>query len=118
MKKIVICDDDTESINYMKKLLENYISARKAQCEILYYRSGKELLEAENIAIDTAVLDVEMDGINGIQTGYEVQKRYPDAILMITTAYMKYLDDGPSWDSIIKETFNEVMNVFSIISGL
>ena len=35
-----------------------------------------------------------MDGINGIQTGYEVQKRYPDAILMITTAYMKYLDDA------------------------
>lgn len=94
MKKIVVCDDDTESINYMKKLLENYISARKAQCEILYYKSGKELLEAENIAIDIAVLDVEMDGINGIQTGYEVQKRYPDAILMITTAYMKYLDDA------------------------
>ena len=94
MKKIVICDDDTESINYMKKLLENYISARKVQCEVHYYKSGKELLEAENIAIDIAVFDVQMDGINGIRTGYEVQKRYPDAILMITTAYMKYLDDA------------------------
>lgn len=94
MKKIVVCDDDTESIDYLKKLLDNYISARKAECEIIYYRSGKELIESENIAVDIAILDVEMDGINGIQTGYEIQKKYPNAVLMITTAFMRYLDDA------------------------
>ena len=94
MKKIVVCDDDTESIDYIKKLLENYISARKADCEICYYRSGKELLEAEKTNIDIAILDVEMDEINGIQTGYEIQRKYPDAVLMITTAFMQYLDDA------------------------
>lgn len=94
MKKIVVCDDDTESIDYLKKLLHNYISDRKADCEISYYQSGKKLFESENIAVDIAILDVEMDGINGIQTGYEIQRKYPDAVLMITTAFMQYLDEA------------------------
>ena len=82
MKKIVVCDDDTESIDYLKKLLHNYISDRKADCEICYYQSGKKLIESENIAVDIAILDVEMDGINGIQTGYEIQRKYPDAVFV------------------------------------
>lgn len=94
MKKIVVCDDDTKSITYIKKLLENYMTTRKVEGEIIYYRSGKELIESENIDIDIAILDVEMNGINGIQTGYEIQRRYPDAILIIITAFMRYLDDA------------------------
>ena len=94
MKTIIVCDDDIKSVEYLKSLIEEYVLDRKIQCDISFYRSGKELLEAENITIDIAVLDVEMDGLSGIQTGYEVLKRYPDATLMITTSFMRYLDDA------------------------
>lgn len=52
------------------------------------------MLLAENADIDVAILDVEMDKLNGIQTGYEILHRCPKAVLMITTSYMHYLDEA------------------------
>lgn len=110
MKRIVVCDDNAESITHIKSLLKQYITEKNKEAEILYYSSGKKMLEDDAILqkgyetdntplnnrkkIDIAILDVEMDRLSGIQTGYEIQKRYPDAVLIITTAYMRYLDDA------------------------
>lgn len=110
MKRIVVCDDNPESIAYIKALLQEYLSDNSKQAEILYYSSGEKMLEEDTILnrkyetdnvslserkkIDIAILDVEMANLSGIQSGYEIQKRYPDAAIMITTAYMRYLDDA------------------------
>ena len=94
MKRIVVCDDDIESTAYLRNLLDEYFSYRKVKCEVAYYKSGEELILNENSNIDVAILDVEMDKLNGIQTGYEILKRYPETTIMITTAFMHYLDDA------------------------
>ena len=94
MKKIVVCDDNIESTQYLRNLLNRYVFERNQQYEIKYYYSGEDLLLAENADIDVAILDVEMDKLNGIQTGYEILHRCPKAVLMITTSYMHYLDEA------------------------
>ena len=94
MKRIVVCDDDIESIQYLRNLLNRYVFERNQQYEIKYYYSGEDLLLAENADIDVAILDVEMDKLDGIQTGYEILRRCPKAVLMITTSYMHYLDEA------------------------
>lgn len=94
MTKIAVCDDDIESIDHLKQLINEYLSDKKIRCEVKYYRSSKELLESENKGIDIAILDIEMDGKNGIQTGYEIQRRCPDSVIIITTAFSQYLDDA------------------------
>ena len=94
MKRIIVCDDDMESIIYLQNLLDEYFFDRNVRCEVVYYKSGKELILAENSDIDVAILDVEMDKLNGIQTGYEILRRCPKAVLMITTSYMHYLDQA------------------------
>ena len=43
---------------------------------------------------DIAFLDIEMDGINGIEVGRELQKANPDLVLIYVTAYNHYLDDA------------------------
>ena len=86
MKRIVVCDDNTESTAYLRNLLDEYFSYRKVKCEVAYYKSGEELILTENSDIDVAILDVEMGKLNGIQTGYEVIRRCPESFLMITTS--------------------------------
>ena len=110
MKRIVVCDDNTESLKQLKLLLNEYFSDKKDIAEVLYYSSGEKMLDEDALRrknnneeitpvknqeqIDIAILDVEMKGLNGIQTGYEILKRYPEAVIMITTAFMRYLDDA------------------------
>lgn len=94
MKRIVVCDDNTESTAYLRNLLDEYFSYKKVKCEVAYYNSGEELILTENSDIDVAILDVEMDKLNGIQTGYEILRRCPESFLMITTSYMHYLDQA------------------------
>ncbi len=56
-------------------------------------------------------------------------KEYPDflgsksvglsllIIGLLLVAHINYVSDGATWDSIIKDSFNEVINVFSTVSG-
>jgi len=101
MKRIVICDDNDESRIQIKTLVKEYFDEKKQDVQILDYSSGKEMLESnintfddKRKMIDIAILDVEMDELNGIQTGYELLKHSPDTILIITTAFMRYLDEA------------------------
>ena len=57
------------------------------------FNSGEEIL-ASNTVFDIAFLDIEMDGINGIEVGRELQKANPDLVLIYVTAYNHYLDDA------------------------
>ena len=88
MKRIVVCDDDIESTAYLRNLLDEYFSYKKVKCEVAYYNSGEELILTENSDIDVAILDVQMDKLNGIQTGYEILRRCTKSLLMIKTSYM------------------------------
>lgn len=110
MKRIVVCDDEPESLKQTESFLNEYFADKKNIAEVLYYSSGEKMLEDDakmhinsnedtkscegREQIDIAILDVEMDKLSGIQTGHEIHKRYPEAILIITTAYMQYLDDA------------------------
>lgn len=55
---------------------------------------------ASDIRFDIAVLDVEMDNINGIKLGSELRKRNPHIILIYVTAYRKYLDDALNLNAV------------------
>lgn len=61
--------------------------------EYVVYESGELLLEREQ-RVDIAFLDVEMPGINGIQTGVELKKHNPYVKIFVVTAYPDYLDDA------------------------
>ena len=52
------------------------------------------LLADDHEKIDIAILDVEMDRLSGIETGYKILEKYPDAAIIIVTSYPTYLDDA------------------------
>lgn len=90
---IAICDDETEYANDIRVHLNQYSSEHGLTFDIYDFNSGEEIL-ASNTAFDIAFLDIEMDGINGIEVGRELQKANPDLVLIYVTAYNHYLDDA------------------------
>ena len=97
--RIVLCDDDKDVLNLLKKYLQEYFSSgRLAQPAYSEYMSGEELLRAESRGgmekVDIAFLDVEMLGLSGIHTGARLKKLYPKIKIFIVTCYPDYLDEA------------------------
>ena len=92
--KIVCCDDDINIGNQLKEYLQLYFESITAPFpEFCFFNSGEDLLKYTD-EIDIAFLDVEMLGLNGIQLGEELKRRYPNIIIFIVTSYPDYLDDA------------------------
>lgn len=92
--KIVCCDDDINIGNQLKEYLQLYFESITAPFpEFCFFNSGEDLLKCAD-EIDIAFLDVEMPGLNGIQLGEELKRRYPNIIIFIVTSYPDYLDDA------------------------
>lgn len=91
---ILICDDDKICVERMKEYVQDFFRDRKiADYKIYEYYSG-EAAARESDIIDIAFLDVEMDGINGIEVSKILRKNNKDIVVFIITSYMGYLDDA------------------------
>lgn len=71
MFKICICDDCAEDRMRLRKLIERIFSELGREYQLCEYVSGEKLYNAinadENISIDLLFLDIEMDGVNGLE---------------------------------------------------
>lgn len=92
--RIVCCDDDIKIGNQLKEYLQLYFTSITTPFpDFAFFSSGEELLK-DTGEMDIAFLDVEMPGLNGIQIGEELKRRYPNVIIFIVTSYPDYLDDA------------------------
>lgn len=86
MIKIAICDDESNILNNTKELIENY-----SQKEILIetYTNGEELLKS-NTNFDIIFLDIDMEGINGIETAKKIREYDKQVKIIYITNYTDY----------------------------
>lgn len=117
MFKIAICEDDKEQRNYIKKLIERCENSNVQ--EIKLFDSGEVLVSAyknkERFSI--IFLDMQMSGINGIQTAEIIRKIDKNTIIIIITAILEYAVLGYSvhaYDFILKpideDKFKRIFN--------
>ncbi len=83
---IAICDDE----NVICHQIEQLIKEQKTDCDIRKFLSGEELLREEN-GFDLIFLDIQMEGINGIETARRLQKKQGEAILIFVTGLKEYV---------------------------
>lgn len=92
--KIAICDDDAIQV----ELTKNFIKNSSIDLGIKYFtaNSGEELLGMEQFIedFDIIFLDIEMTGLNGIETAREVRKNNTDAIIVFITGFKDYALDA------------------------
>ena len=79
-KCILVVDDDAMNLRRTKIILEK-------QYVVILAESGEKALEKlENNKIDLVLLDIEMSGMNGIETFEHMKGRYDDIPVIFLTA--------------------------------
>lgn len=91
--KIVICDDNLNTISEIKEMLNEYSAVRNISLEISAFDNGNAVLDS-NENYNIAILDVEMPDMNGIALGQELRKRNKQIVLIYLTAHSQYLDSA------------------------
>ena len=67
---IAVCDDE----NIIREQIKNLIEKQALNHILKIYSSGRELLE-EKLHFDIIFLDIQMEGLNGIDTAKENEEK-------------------------------------------
>ena len=107
---IFLCDDDLVQLETLTSFIHSIFS--KGEIAITQATSGEELLsKIDAVKPDTVILDIEMKGLNGIQTGFILREKFKDLIIVFITGFKDYAFDAfsvKSFDYIIKPvTFSQ-----------
>lgn len=102
MFKIAVCDDDEYFRKHMEELINEYFGIREIKCEIDIFASGMELVHLkENIInYDMIFLDINMEGLDGIETAKRIRMISQKIFIIFVTAYVNYSLDGYKVDAI------------------
>lgn len=87
--KIAICEDDPCMINIIKEKLEIIFSNKEYGISIHAFLSGELLLQNE-LLFDLVVMDIELPGINGLETAWQLRNRNWKGNIIILTGHSKY----------------------------
>ena len=84
---IYICDDQQEEVSAQQVCLEKAAAELSVNCTIKSYCSGETLINAVECGTTPSlvILDVYMEGINGIETGQRLRSLLPDLALAFLT---------------------------------
>ncbi len=86
MIRIAICDDEVTVINKVKGLLNEY---KKLPIKTSTFSSGEELLGSDTY-YDIIILDIDMRGINGIDTAKKIREKDKKVKIIYLTNYTDY----------------------------
>lgn len=96
MLRIAICDDETEARDALRFQLEKIIDENSE--EIVYeFTSGvnaEKWLRKYPGQIDLLFLDVEMSGMNGMETAERIRTFDENLLIVFVTGYQDYVFDG------------------------
>lgn len=84
--QIAICDDEKE----IRKSLGSKVQKLYPEAEIVFYVTGEELLAAAKQP-DILFLDIQMPGMDGMDTARELRKKDQATILIFVTAIEEYV---------------------------
>lgn len=113
--KIAICDNEQEYCVFLKQIISFYCHDKQIEYSCFDFDSGEALLQSEQ-HFDILFLDIEMDGLNGIETAKAINRKNRDTIIFIVTAYQKYLDEAMDLD--VFRYIDKPINQQRIYAGL
>lgn len=86
MYKIAVCDDEEDVSEQVKNLIAEWNPAVDVVC----FSSGEALLENYQ-SYEAVFLDIDMAGMNGIETGKAIRRLDKDTKIVYLTAYRDYV---------------------------
>lgn len=89
---IAICEDEEVHRKILRTYLNRTLSSQ--QYRLIEFSSGEELLINYPHSIDILLLDVQMKGINGLETARKVRKFDTNVNIIFTTAIIDFIQQG------------------------
>lgn len=96
MLQIAVCDDELFYRDKIQSLLKKYCKKHALECSVQAYCSGEEFLEQKEnrVKYDIIFMDIDMEGLNGIQTAMQIRKFQSDTMIVFVTAFVDYALEG------------------------
>lgn len=93
--KIAICDDDHVQLKYIYTLVQKWSNAVNDNSDISCYSNAQELLfDYTPNCFDVFLLDIQMDGENGISLAKRIRSFNDNSVIIFITAVSDYVFDG------------------------
>lgn len=93
MIKIAICDDDNSAINELERMLVDISLSRGIHIDIDSFSDGSKLIDyidTNGQGYDIIFLDIEMKGMDGLDTGLKIRKYDELVYIIYVTGYENY----------------------------
>lgn len=102
MLRIGICDDQTSARDALRFQLEKLINEDSEQIvyEFSSGNSAAKWLRTHPGEIDLLFLDIEMEGLNGMETAKMIRTYDQELIIVFVTSYSDYVFDGYQVDAL------------------
>ncbi len=91
--RIAICDDTKACRDSIHTLCRDYLQDRNTDDEIVLFASGEQFLSYAG-EINLLLLDIEMDGMNGIEVKELLQNSRQDIMIIYITNYKQFMQDA------------------------
>ena len=84
--RIAICDDEKN----IREFIAEKVKKQYAKADIVFFSSGEELLLYDK-QIEILIIDIQMNGKNGMETARELRKKDKKVIIIFVTAIEDYV---------------------------
>ncbi|MDE6132470.1 MAG: LytTR family DNA-binding domain-containing protein [Oscillospiraceae bacterium] len=92
---IALCDDDSEQIKNLRRLIGEWAEGKPFAVNIAGYESGEQFLfEYQDAPCNLLLLDIEMSGINGMELAKKLRSAGDMLPIIFITGYSDYMADG------------------------
>lgn len=91
--KVLICDDEYNNLEILKKYISEYVTAHCLKADIYATTSSKDVLK-NDVVYDLAFLDIQMPDIDGIAIAKELKSRNQKVVIFFVTAFDEYQDEA------------------------
>lgn len=96
MLEIAVCEDDKYSRIQIVRLLEKCAEIQEIEISVREFENGEKLLREirAGLGIHLIYMDIEMDGINGLNTAKMIRERDHTVQIIFVTNYETYALEG------------------------
>lgn len=93
MLRLAVCDDEPAFQNRLRSMTATYMAQRQDEYLLSTFSSGEELLGSRGI-YDIVLLDVQLEGIDGMQVAMELKERCQQTNIIFVSSFVQYAPQG------------------------
>lgn len=91
---IVICENDKNDQEFVGLKVVDILDDLNIEYEIKVYNSGDDLLEGYDKYTDIILLDIQMDGLDGMETARKIREFDDNVEIIFITSFVEYALEG------------------------